>query len=205
MLDDLVEGLALLDHAHVTARTLLDRLQALLEVDDLGQAFQRQPLQGLSAVVYTDGKPIDYPQQLLDEDTPAQAPPWRLFIIADTTLPACRELPRHYAWVRNRLAAWPEIQQRLRLTVLALDEPDATAIAAFAPGEDWIDVLPLKAQPPDPLIAALGILPTGMDLCTPLQLNAILVSPEQRRWALIPHEPAADMAHNIRTIVEFVE
>ena len=57
----------------------------------LGQAWQRQPLETLSAVVYPNGKPVDYPPQL-DLGPDDTAPPaWRLVAVVDTRVPACGE------------------------------------------------------------------------------------------------------------------
>lgn len=171
-----------------------------------GQYWQRRPLAGLSAVMYPAGQAVAYP------DLPGLAPeeadattPWRLFITADTGVPACREFLTHYAFVINRLAAAPSIQSRLRLTVLAYDQPDAAAIEAFAGGSGWAEVVSGAPAELDKLAGQLGILPAGDDWCGPLNDNAILVSPRRESWALIPREPAAIMARNIRTIIEFVE
>ena len=112
---------------------------------------------------------------------------------------------RHHAFVRNRLAAWPDIQSRLRLSVLAYDQPDAAAVADFAGTQDWVDVISAAPAQLDRLSEALGILPIGDDWCTPTAANAVLVSPAGEVWALLPHASAAIMAHDLRTIIAFVE
>lgn len=126
-------------------------------------------------------------------------------MVVDTREPACDRLLRHYALVFNRLAAWPEVQSRLGLTMLAYDQPDAAQIEAFSGGVDWVQILSKERDALDQLSAQLGILPLGQRWCEPVEANAILVSPQLTAWALIPHEQATMMARNIATIVHFVE
>lgn len=171
----------------------------------LGQYWQRRPLAELTAVVYPAGRRIDYPADLGIDNDPGVSTPWRLFLAVDTGAPACSRLLRHYASVINRLAAWPEIQAQLRLTVLAYDRPDAAAVTAFSGGASWAEVLSAETQSLDRLSGQLGILPDPGNWCAETQANAILVAPDRTSWALIPHEQAAMMAHNIRTIIAFVE
>jgi len=171
----------------------------------LGQYWQRQPLADLSAVVYPAGHLAAYPPELDLLQRPEAESPWRLFLAADTRVPECRQLLRHYAIVFNRLAAWPHIQENLRLTVLAYDRPDPSAITAFTGGVTWADVISTATDPLDRLGSELGILPDPDAWCGPLSANAVLVAPDRRRWALIPHEQAAMMARNISTIIQFVE
>lgn len=170
-----------------------------------GQVWQRKPLQGLTAIVYSEGLPIAFPAGLEPPPSDGAAEPWRLIVAVDSRADACRELLRHHTLVRNRLAAWPDIQNRLRLTLLAYDRPDATAAVAFTGSADWIEVLSGEPTALAQLTADLGIRPSGQDWCTPLQSNAILVAPNRVAWALIPHEQASIMAHNIQTLIAFVE
>jgi hypothetical protein len=171
----------------------------------LGQHWQRRPLADLSAVVYPAGQPVEFPSGLnIDRDPEAPAP-WRLFLAADTRVPECVRLMRHYATVFNRLAAWPTIQENLRLTVLAYDRPDAPAVTAFSGGVAWAEVLSADPQQLEPLSRQLGILPGQDAWCGETGANAILVAPDRKRWALIPYEQAAIMARNISKIIAFVE
>lgn len=167
-----------------------------------GQYWQRRPLADLSAVVYPSGRAVVYPAAFGTDDTQQN---WRLFLSADTQAPTCRVLLRHYATVFNRLAAWPTIQERLRLTVLAYDQPDPAAIAAFGGSVGWLEVLSAEPRQLDRLAAELGLLPLGGDWCSAHQASSVLVAPDRRAWALIPYESPAVMALNIRTIIEFVE
>lgn len=171
----------------------------------LGQSWQRRPLDGLSAVVYPDGRKLDYPAGLGIADGDAEAGLWRLFLVADTRRPACRELLRHHGFVINRLAPWPDVQARLRVTLLAYDRPDAAAITALRGGAEWLEVVSADSAALDRLAGQLGIQPAGPDWCSPTQANGILVSPQRRSWALIPHEDTAIMARNLQTIITFVE
>ena len=171
----------------------------------LGQYWQRRPLADLSAVVYPAGQSVEYPPGLgLDSNLEA-SPVWRLFLAADTRVPECVRLIRHYAIVFNRLAAWPTIQENLRLTVLAYDGPDATAVTAFSGGVQWAEILSADPRQLDGLSRQLGILPAQDAWCTETGTNAILVAPDGKGWALIPYEQAAMMARNISTIIAFVE
>jgi hypothetical protein len=169
-----------------------------------GQYWQRRPLDGLAAVVYPAGDPIEFPAGL-GLDAPDAPPLWRLFLVADTRAPQCRELLQHYAGVVNRLAAWPKIQERLRLTVLAYDRPDAAAITAFSNAVGWIEVISAEPAVLDRLSGQLGLLPTTGDWCGRDQAGSILVAPDHEAWALVPFGEAAIMAHDIRTIIDFVE
>lgn len=171
----------------------------------LGQYWQRQPLAELSAVVYSSGQSVDYPPTLeIGADAEASAS-WRLFLTVDTRVVACRQLMRHFAQVFNRLAPWPRIQSNLRLTVLAYDQPNPAAVTAFSGGVTWAEVVSATPDRLDPLSAQLGILPNRDGWCTGTDANGILVAPDQTRWALIPYEQAAIMAHNLSTVIEFVE
>ncbi len=170
-----------------------------------GQYWQRRPLADLSAVVYAVGRPIAYPAALAIGVENGTAALWRLFLVADTRAVACRDLLWHYASVLNRLAAWPDAQDRLRVTLLAYDRPDAAAIDAFRDGVGWLEVVTGSPAELDSVSEQLGILPHGEPWCSPQQANAILVAPDRTAWALIPYEQPAIMAHNIRTIVSFVE
>lgn len=168
----------------------------------LGQYWQRRSLGELSAVVYAAGRTVDLQAfEMLADRQPA----WRLFVAVDTTEPACAELLRDYAFARNRLAPAPDIQRNLRLTLLAYDQPDDAQTAAYSDDADWVDVISAEPRRLDSLAAELGILPTAGHWCRPTQSNAILVSPQAEAWALIPREQPAQMAGNIRAVIEFVE
>ena len=170
----------------------------------LGQLWQRQPLQRLSAMVYPAGQPVHYPEALgLELQDPGSAP-WRLFVAIDTRVPACADLVEHYAFVINRLAAWPAIQDNLRVTLLAYDRPEQTAAASFTAGLPWAELLTAPVGDLDELAGQLGILPLASGRCSAEQGHAALVSPRAEQWALIPYEQTATMAHNVRTIIDYV-
>jgi len=171
----------------------------------LGQYWQRRPLADLSAVVYPAGQAVDYPADLFIDAGTDKPTPWRLFVSADTRETECDRLLRHYGLVFNRLAARPKIQENLRLSVLAYDQPDGAAVQAFTGGVNWAEVLSAQPQQLDALSRQLGILPDRAAWCSATAANAVLVAPDQRRWALIPFEQAAIMARNISTIIAFVE
>ena len=171
----------------------------------LGQYWQRRPLADLPAVVYPAGQLVDYPAELFTDAGDGAPGPWRLFIVADTREAECERLLRHYGLVFNRLAARPKIQANLRLSVLAYDQPDNDAARAFTGGVNWAEVLSAPPQELDALSQQLGILPDHASWCSAAAANAVLIAPDHRRWALIPHEQAAIMANNISTIIAFVE
>jgi hypothetical protein len=182
------------------ALTLL-ALATLISGYYLGQLWQRQALQDLTAVVYPSGRPLALPEDIFPPGDDA----WRLFVTGDTTAAACEQLLRDYGFARNRLAAAPGIQARVRLVMLAFDRPSEAARERLGDESGWIDVI---AQSPDvleQLAAELGIRPTVSAWCTGPAASAVLVSPRQEAWALIPYEAPAAMARNIRGIIEFVE
>ena len=168
----------------------------------LGQYWQRKPLADLSAVVYPAGRMVEYPDVL---EIASGDELWRLFLVADTREGPCHQVMRHFAAVVNRLAAWPKIQERLRLTVLAYDQPDKFAADDFAGGVGWVEVISGDPAELDRLSGQLGIAPGGLDWCNSYQASTILVAPDRTAWALIPYEQAAIMARNISSIVAFVE
>jgi hypothetical protein len=167
----------------------------------LGQFWQRRPLADLSAVVYPAGRPLADTGDLLRELPEA----WRLLGVVDTRVPACTERLREYRFMRNRLAGAPSVQSRLRLTLLAYDQPDAAQRRAFTADADWIDLVSADPAALDRLSGELGILPGIGDWCSPVQSNLVLVSPRQEAWALVPYEDPATIARNVRTVIEFVE
>lgn len=171
----------------------------------LGQSWQRQPLDGLSAVVYPNGKRIELAADTFSDSANDDVRPWRLFTTVDTDRAACRELRDDYALVINRLAHRPALQARVRVAMLAYDRPDAQAGSGFATAYPWLDLIAIAAPQRDRLAAELGILPTTDDWCRGPQASAILVAPDAVAWALIPHEQADIMAHNIITLIDFVE
>lgn len=168
-----------------------------------GQYWQRRSLSDLSAIVYPSGQRIDTIDELAA--LASADPAWRLFLVADTRAPACAALLRHFAHVFNRLAAWPDIQANLRLSLLAMDEPNEAAIAAFTAGVSWAEVVSADPHQLAQLSRELGIAPGGSDWCGENQRTGALVSPARRRWALLPYEPAPAMARNLRHIIAFVD
>jgi hypothetical protein len=187
------------------ARLLLTlaALASLLIGYYFGQYWQRQPLEALSAIVYPSGRAVDFE---LHPALSEAAPAWRLFVNVDTSNSDCQRLVRDYGFLRNRLASVPALQQRLRLTLLAYGQADDDEQAkALTASDDWIDVLSATPSALDRLAAELGNLPTSTKWCDRHQGNAILVSPQAEAWALIPYELPETMAHNVRTIIEFVE
>lgn len=180
----------------------LAALASLLLGYYIGQYWQRQPLAELSAVVYPSGRAVDFELHPALSDA---APAWRLFVNVDTNSDDCQRLVRDYAFMRNRLASAPHVQQQLRLALLAYDEPTDEQTATLIGNAGWIDVISASPGALDRLAAELGNLPTSPNWCDRHQGNAILVSPQREAWALIPHELPETMAHNVRTIIEFVE
>lgn len=182
------------------ALTLL-ALATLISGYYLGQLWQRQALQDLSAVVYPNPRPLALPNDLFPADDDA----WRLFVTGDTTAAACRQLLRDYGFARNRLAAAPGIQARLRLVILAFDQPDEAARERLGDEAGWVEVIAPSPDELEDLAGELGIRPTGSAWCTGAAATAVLVSPRREAWALIPYEAPPAMARNIRGIIEFVE
>jgi hypothetical protein len=170
----------------------------------LGQYWQRQPLDALSAVVYPDGQRVGFPAAAGILAGTSDDDPWRILIVTDLQTAACQELLRHFALVRNRLAGWPDIQRRIRLTLLDFGHVSPGVLEPLI-AEDWMERPTLDQVQLAELTASLGIQPAAGALCTATQANAVLVAPDLRRWALLPYEQPAIMAHNIATIVQFVE
>jgi hypothetical protein len=179
-------------------------LAALIVGYYLGQHWQRQPLDGLSAIVYPDGQPIDWPEGL-DPAADEASRIWRLFLVADRKAADCQAAMRRFGLMMNRLAAWPTIQSRVRLTVITTDPPGDPDSESLAAGAAWMDVVRTNPVDRERLVAGLGLRPDPARPCTPEQLNSILVAPDQRRWALIPFEEPSRMAFNVQAVIQFVE
>lgn len=188
------------------ARLLLTAaaLASLLAGYYLGQYWQRRALDDLSAVVYRDGQRVDYPDALALGPASDDSP-WRLFVVADTRQERCREALPQFGLMMNRLAAWPSIQPRVRVSVLAYDQPTLTRAEQLRGGAPWLEILGAATPELDRLTGTLGILPDPLRRCVPDQLNGILVDPDRRRWALIPFEDPRTMAHNVQAVIQFVE
>ena len=183
---------------------MLAALVSLIVGYYLGQSWRRQPLDDLSVILFAEPRAIDYGDLAITapQDTPH---PWRLFVAGDTRESACGDMLRHYARVMNRLAARAGIQQRLRVTLLAYDNPDAAAATAFRSGVTWADVIGAPSAQLDRLGTQLGIGPDREHVCADGHTDASLVSPAHEAWALIPNDAPAIMAANIVAIVESVE
>lgn len=167
----------------------------------LGQYWQRRPLQDLTAVVYASGRPLALPEDRFPPGDDA----WRLFVAGRPASPACAGLLRDYAFVRNRLAAVPGVQARLRVVMITVDGSGDDPDDGPAAGADWIDLLAIPHSTADRLAGELGLGPNGSATCTGEDAAGILVSPRQEAWARIPYEQPAAMARNIRGVIEFVE
>ena len=130
---------------------------------------------------------------------------WRLFISVDTREDACRDLLQRYALTVNRLAGRPQIQARIRVTAMAFDTPDEAARERFAQAAPWLDVLTGPAVDLDRLARELRHPPPATGWCREAAGDAVLVAPDHTAWALIPTGRPAIMAHDIATIIDFVE
>lgn len=183
----------------------LAALTSLIAGYYLGQIWQGQPPAGLSAVVYPDGKKVDFPPGLALAADDGDNAPWRLFLAADTGDAACRAWRRNFSLVINRMAHRPALQERLRLSVLAYDRPDPQDVREFAWEDPRVEVFNAATSELDTLGGQLGLLPSADDWCVATQANAILVAPDATAWALLPYESADIMARNILTIIDFVE
>jgi hypothetical protein len=170
----------------------------------LGQFWQRRALDDLTAVVFSDGQPIDYPVSVVLAPGSDDAP-WRLFVVADTQMEACRVALPQFGLMMNRLAAWPSIQPRVKVSVLAYDQPSLTRAEDLRAGASWLEIVSAAPLDLDQLSGTLGILPDPTRWCVPEQLNGILIDPQHRRWALIPFEDPKTMAHNLQAVIQFVE
>ncbi len=179
-------------------------LAALIGGYYLGQFWQRQALDELSAVVFRDGQRIAYPDALALADDPDEAV-WRLFLVADFDSETCRTALRRLGLMINRLAAWPSIQPRVRVSVLAYDQPSLTRAEQLRGGAPWLEIISASTTDLDQLSGPLGLLPDPLRWCAPSQLNGILIDPDRRRWALIPYEDPKTMAYNVQAVIQFVE
>ena len=188
------------------ARLLLTAaaLIALIAGYYLGQFWQRQGLDQLSAVVFRDGKRVAYPESLALDPGPDDRV-WRLFLVVDTGRDDCLAAIRRFGLMINRLAAWPDIQPRVRVSMLAYDRPSLTRAEQLRGGAPWLEIVSAPASDLDRVSGPLGLLPDPARWCAPSQLNGILVDPDQRRWALIPYEDPKTMAYNVQAVIQFVE
>ncbi len=170
----------------------------------LGQYWQRQPLSELSAEVYDGKRRLQLPERLASPGD-EQSPRWRLFISADTTADACRQLLRDYALMFNHLAVRPDLQSNLKVVVLAYDRPDLAQQTTFTGGVTWAELLIGDPDAMDNVATQLGLSTSGIAWCSLGNDAAVLVGPDDTQWALLPHGEPDIMAHTLIGIIDFVE
>ena len=196
------------DRGRPRAKRLVVTLAALLSLIVgyyLGQQWQRQPLVDLSATVFANGIAIDYPDGLQRPDSFIDADAWRLFMAFDSRIPACKERLQQALLAMNRLASRPDLQGRTRLTLLLYNDAGSATRDGLRGSDERIEILAGNAAELDEITGRIGTLPLPSRWCAADAGGLALVSPDHEAWALLPWERPASMAHNIATIVEFLE
>lgn len=196
------------DRRRTGGKRLVITLAALLSLIIgyyLGQQWQRQPLTDLSATVYANGVAIDYPKGL---ERPAgfhDVDAWRLFMAFDARMPACSERLQQALLAVNRLAPQTTLQARTRLTLLLYNDSEGGVREGLRGERDRIEIITGSNTDLDTITGRVGTLPLRSRWCAADAGGLALISPQHEAWALIPWETPAAMAHNIATIVEFLE
>ncbi len=165
----------------------------------LGNLYQFGELKNSAAIMY---------EQPLELDTAGLAQPLRgqleaedewLILLAGEPGRSCDQLLAHYIDVVNRLAAWPNIQERVRL--ILVNTGNAPANPAWK-SVKWAHVQPMSEDQMLQLTSQLGIAPLGTRWCEDVQATAALIGPGNQTRALLPLDKPADIAESLRLIIE---
>jgi len=165
----------------------------------LGNRYQFGELQNTAAIMFE--QPIELeidelPQPLRDQ---IEAEDEWLILLAGEPGSSCEALLAHYIEVVNRLAAWPNIQKRIRL--ILVDSADAP-IGPTWKSVEWAHIQAMTEQQMLEFTGQLGIAPLGTRWCEDVQATAALIGPGRYSHALLPLDKPADIAESLRLIIE---
>ena len=168
----------------------------------LGNRYQFGELQNSAAIMLE--QPLDadasrMPRELVELMEVEGS--W-VIVLPGETGAACDQLLAHYIEVVNRLAAWPDIQSRVRLALLqTTTRPPSTAWQNVT----WASTHTLPEADMLALTGNLGIAPIGNRWCQDVQGTAALLGPENRAYALLPLDNPSDIAESLRLIITVLD
>lgn len=166
----------------------------------LGQQYRLSQLEASGADLLNDPIQIDTPPL---PKALAQAMPGRwTLVLAGEPDARCDQLLRHYIQVFNRLAAWPKLQNRLRLVLLSSWGPGKDSPWRYV---DWAAVYVLPPSQRAELIATLGLPPPTPAHCIGEEATAALLGPDHRLYARLPLDKPPRMAESLRLILQTLD
>jgi len=165
----------------------------------LGNRYQFSELQNSAAILYEQPIEIETAElpQPLSEHIEAENQ-W-IILLAGKHGRSCDALLDHYIEVVNRLAAWPQIQARISLTLI---ETSGSAPGVAWSNVKWAHVQPMTEAQMLQLTGKLGIAPLGNRWCEDVQATAAVIGPRNQTRALLPLDNPAEIAESLRLIIE---
>ena len=157
----------------------------------LGQLYQqhRWKQQGIRV--------LDNPVRL---EQPGLSGHWTLLIPGEPD-PSCEQLLREFTQTVNRLAAWPKLQSRIRLHLLASRAPAGQSLWHFVP---WASVQWSEPPARRELLQQLGFAQTAPPWCG-ADAHLALTGPDQRLYALVTLDKPSRMAESLRQLIDTLE
>ncbi len=166
----------------------------------LGQQYRLSQLEASGADLLNDPIRIDTPP-LPKALAQAMRGRWTL-VLAGEPDARCDQLLRHYIQVFNRLAAWPKLQNRLRLVLLSSWGPGNESPWRYV---DWAEVYVLPPSQRAELIATLGLPPPTPAHCIGEEATVALIGPDHRLYARLPLDKPPRMAESLRLILQTLD
>lgn len=165
----------------------------------LGNRYQFGQLQNSAAILYEQPIAIEtteLPEPLREH---IEAEDQWVILLAGEPGSSCDTLLNHYIEVVNRLAAWPQIQARISLTLIFTS---GTAPKFTWNNVEWAHMQHMTEAQMLQLTGELGIAPLGNRWCEDVQATAALIGPGNQTRALIPLDKPAKIAESLRLIIE---
>lgn len=168
----------------------------------LGNRFQYDELRQSSAIVLEKPVPVDIKLLPPGLRTIAEDPGQWVILLPGEPGRACDDLLDHYVRVINRLAAWPAVQSRIRLSLLNFSgRAPGTAWQRYG----WARSYPLSKAEVLELTSQLGIAPVGNRWCLDVQATTALLGPGAEVRALLPLDKPAEMAESLRLLLHAMD
>lgn len=160
----------------------------------LGQWYQQHRLTGQGVEV------LDKPILIQTGMSLPLAGYWSLLVPGEADA-ACDQLLRDMMQTVNRLAAWPGLQRRLRVRLLATRKPSQDSLWHFVP---WASVIYLQAPTRIRVLAALQLQTPQASRCRS-GAQLALTGPDSHLYAHLALDKPARMAESLRQLIEMLE
>lgn len=165
----------------------------------LGNRYQYSELQNTAAILFD--QPIELDTTSLPKALQSRieaADQWVILLPGENGR-ACDQLLNHYIEVINRLAAWPDIQSRIRVALI--DSSGRTGSLAWQ-RVGWAESYNVNQEDMLRLTSTLGIAPVGNRWCRDVQATAALIGPGNEVHALLPLDKPAEIAESLKLMIQ---